>query len=252
MLQYMSGIEIGRSRGKSKSSSKPGKVNKASRKKALKNFKGGLKKLSKMSPKEQIQYAKSLKKKYSPLNKMRMQKAIREQRKKELQIEQGEPFSVEMPPTPQGEEFVDQEGEQDEQNGVDEINEAEFPNEEGSPESESEGEGMGDNMLHYPGFSGSLSKEKKRAKIDRKKSKSELTRAKGTSKIEKAKAKSIKAEKGGSGKGKELLDTAKSLLSKGGDEEKAPEQSFFEKNKMLILGGGAVAVLGIVMLMKKK
>lgn len=271
----MSGIEIGRSRRKSSGGSrsggakkamrKAGKVAKSSRKQALKSYKGALKNLKKLSPAEQVKATKALTKKLSPLNKVRVQKEIRRARKRELEIEQGEPFNVDMPAEPQAEQFVDDTEDTAEEQGIDEVNEPEFEGEAGEsePDSEEQGEGMnglfGDEHTIFPammsGKSASIRRDKKRAKVEGKKAKADTKRAKGEAKKMKAQAKIDKANRPKTGKGSELLDkaidTAKGF-AKGGKEESAPEPTFFEKNKMLIIGGGAVVALGLFMAMRKK
>jgi len=111
-------------------------------------------------------------------------------------------------------------------------------------------------------------KEKKQAKIEKKKAKTELKKAKATAKINR----STRERKSGKDMFADVLDSAKKGLAvykdfKGGgsgetDNEAGsgsgermanPEsESFFAKNKTMLLIGGAGLVVGAILLLKKK
>lgn len=109
---------------------------------------------------------------------------------------------------------------------------------------------------------------KKAAKTEKKQSKADLRRAKGEAKIAKGEAKKIKAEKGQKTTFQDVIggitDVAGAATGVIGaikgdgatdqtSVEPVKEPSFFEKNKMAILIGGGVLVIGaIVLAMKKK
>lgn len=259
-LEYLNGI--GASRKRSGGGSRGG----AARKRAATQggkMKGQLRRVVKAAPKNPIaaaRMAKQLMKKHSPLNAIRIKKALKQSRQRAVFEETGEPMFVEseqLEPQDAPQEIQDAADEM-EAEGIEEVDAQEFDGP-GTPDSEEGGADMGviypDDMTAISGKKArekrKLKSEKKTAKTDKKKASAELKRAKGQAKLEKAKA--------GGGKFKEsfdkALDTAGKFLDKkkgGEDDEKAPEPSFFEKNKMLIIGGGAALLIGGFLLMRKK
>ena len=206
-------------------------------------------------------------KKFSPLAKARLLKYAMEQKRRAKFAVENEPLFSEFPMENEESTFID--------DGEQEVDRSEFDMD-GSPDSENGGEEMG---LIYPGseVNGIFSnlkarrKEKHDAKIEKRKAKSENKRSKADARRTKAQAKLEKGlRKGQGGAFDKVLDTAKSFSNKGGDDSEssdsgsgsssrqsdpslpAPtEKSFIEKNGML-LGIGAVAVLGFMVLGKKK
>lgn len=251
----MSGVEIGRAKRKSGGAprkARPKKQTRATKKALKKTFKSTLKDLDKLKPSEQLKKARAIYKNMSPLNQMRMKKALKEARKKELQIEQGEPFNIEMPETPESAEFVEEGMEQAEESGEAEVNEPEFPEAEGTPDSEEEGEGMGVQLFPESLSGKAERKARKQAKTEKIKAKASAKTASGEAKKMRAQAKQTKAEKGGGGAWKDIAEAGKGLLKKDEGGAPAPEPSWFEKNKMLVIGGGALLLVGGFMLMRKK
>jgi len=259
MLTYLNGVGAVRRRKSGASTSR------ATRRAGAGKFKGALKKLSKLPPGRAVKTARQMIKKASPLNKIRIKKALKQTRVREVMEEAGEPLMLE--PAQTSPDFIQEQQAEAEAEGEAEVTEQEFPESSGSADDEQGGPNMPDDAIeemagigvYYPveisGKKGrekrQLKKEKKQAKTDKTKAKSELKRAKGQAKLEKARA--------GGGKFKEsfdkALDTAGKFLDKkkGGGEEEAPAPSFFEKNKtMLIIGGVAVLGIGAFMMMKKK
>lgn len=228
-------------------------------------FKGALKKVTNvLPPVVAARAAKKLMQKSSPLNAIRIKKALKESRKRAVFQDAGEPLMIEQEIAPVETEIMEQ-ADQEIRDGENEVMEQEFPDAEGTPDSETDGADMG---VIFPDIQISgkaerkqrrqLKAEKKQAKTEKKKATAELRRARGQAKL-------IKAEKGG-GSGQFLqqgLDIAKGFISKkqgGGDvtettdsgTSQPTQESFFQKNKMLILGGGALLLLGGAFLLKRK
>jgi hypothetical protein len=265
-LEYLNGL--GRSKKSSGSGSGASKrqnrkaVNKASAKK----YKGALKKIVKMAPTNPVQaqrMAKGLVKKYSPLNKMRVKKALKQQRQRQSFEEQGEPFIKEVENETEELQQIEAQAEEQEMEGELEVNEPEMENTEETQTEE--GDEIG---VFYPdefgGFAGqrkTLKKEKAQSKTAKRGAKTEKTKNKGEATKLKAQARLDKARAGG-GKFKDsfdkLLDTGGKFLDrkKGGaeDGDEKPKSNFFEDNKTLIIGGGLglVALLFLPKLMKSK
>jgi len=252
MLTYLNGIGAPRRR-KSSGGASPART---TRRAGAGKFKGALQKLSKLPPAQAVRMARKIVKKASPLNKIRIKKALKQTRVREVMEEQGEPLMLDTAQA--SPDFINQENAEEQAEGAEEVNEEEFPEPADSEEIIEENADL--SGVYYPAeITGKarkekkqLKKEKKTAKTDKTKAKSELKRSKGQAKLERAKA--------GGGKFKEsfdkALDTAGKFLDKkkaGAGEEDTKEPSFFEKNKtMLIVGGVAVLGLGAFMMMKKK
>ena len=265
-LQYLSGI--GANRKRSSSGGGGGRKSQAKRSgPGASKYKGALRRIVKAAPKNPVaaaRAAKNLMRKHSPLNAIRIKKTLRQTRQRQVFEEQGEPLFVEqeqLEPQDAPQE-IDNYAEDAQSEGVEEVDAQEFDTA-GSPDDEDSGADMGviypDDMSALSGKrsdkkqakkASSAKGQKKAAKTDKTKAKSELKRSKGQAKLEKAKA--------GGGKFKEsfdkALDTAGKYLDKGkgGDAADEKEPTWFEKNKMLVIGGGAALLIGGFLLMKKK
>ena len=128
--------------------------------------------------------------------------------------------------------------------------------------------------VYYPSSIGGKADRKARreAKIEKKKSKTDIRKAKAQLKLDKGEAKKMRAgreRKSGRDMFKDVVDSAKEGLSvysqfKGGGDpqsnmpnirtgEETGEQTFFEKNKtMLIVGGAGLLVAGFLLMKNKK
>ena len=266
-LEYLNGL--GRSKKSSGSGSGGGSkrqnrkaVNQASAKK----YKGALKKIVKMAPTNPVQatrMAKGLVKKYSPLNKMRVKKALKQQTQRQSFEEQGEPFIKEVEVENEAFNDIEAQAQDQEQEGEIEVNEPEMENTEETQTEEGDEIGVfyPDNFGGFAGQRKSLKKEKAQSKTGKRNAKADKTKGKGEANKLKAQAKLEKARAGG-GKFKDsfdkLLDTGGKFLDrkKGGEDgaDEKPKSNFFEDNKMLIIGGGLglVALLVLPKLMKSK
>ena len=246
MLSYLNGI------GRSRKSSGGGSDNRVK------------KIFSKLPPARAVQVIKKAMAQHTPLNQIRIQKAVRQKVNRETFKEAGEPFVLTEKPNVYPNEFIDNNEDSAENAGFREVDETEF-NTPGAPDSEDGGEDIG---IIYPGVSGTFKEkrkvqvEKKKANVDIKKAKASAKTAKGTSKQTRAEAKGTRAGRERSGKGAELLnktlDTASEYLLKkkgGSAESEAPEaskNSFFDTYKMPILIGGAGLVALMLFKGKKK
>lgn len=243
-LEYLNGIGASRRKsggggGGSRKAAKPQRSRAVS--KAAK-YKGALKRVVKAAPKNPIaaaRMAKQMVKKHSPLNAVRIKKALRQERQRAVFEESGEPLFVDreqLEPQDAPAE-IENEIENEESQGIEEVNEPENDAPGSADSNTDEGDEMGvifpDN---YPAISGKQRKAKKAAKTDKKKASADAKRTKSQAKLEKAKS--------GAGKFSAFvnkgLDTANKYLDKKGaaPEEKEEKKSFVEENKGLLIGGG--------------
>ena len=272
MLNYLNGIGAPRRKSGQRSSGGGSAAPARAARRAAGTFKGALRPIMKAAPKNPQQAARMAKRmmktaaKTSPLNAMRIKKAIKQSRQRAIMQDAGEPLYVEPQyiPTELDDASLDETAA-----GIEEVNQDEFNDADTGGENMDDGDtdaidAAAEIGLFYPGgaeFGASKKRQekkaasakgqKKAAKTDKKKASADAKRAKGQARLEKARS--------GGGRFKEsfdkALDTAGKFLDKpkgksGEDEEKQP--SFFEKNKMLIIGGGAAALLGIFLLTRKK
>jgi len=273
-LEYLNGI--GASKRKSGGSSSGGgkakrqnakRVNQA----AAKKYKGALKRIVKAAPTNPVQAARMSKKllsKYSPLNQMRMKKALKQQTHRQSFEESGEPFNVDLP-NDEVQNEVFNEASEEMEGGEMEVNAPEMENTEETQTDSGEDSGEEMGVIYPDGFGGMLSGkrsdkkadkksktakgQKKAAKTDKKKAGAEAKRTKSQAKLERAKQ--------GGGKFKDsfdkALDTAGKFLDKkkGGDQDESETKpSFFEQYKtpLILAGVGLAAAIILPKVLKTK
>lgn len=258
-LSYLNGIGGPRRQAKKAAKKAAKKSGSTSRKGG--RHKGALKRIIKVAPKNPVAAARMAKKvirKSSPLNAIRIKKAITQERQRAI-FEQGEPMTADEMEINQGggeDNFQDQNESQGEEQEFDVNEEAENEGaDDMNADAQEEEIGCADigGLLYPVAINGKQRKAKKAAKTDKKKASAEAKRTKSQAKLEKAKQ--------GTGKFSALLnkglDTAGKYLDKGKGgaekEEKEEKPSFFAENKGLIIGGGlgVAALLLLPKLLKK-
>lgn len=246
-LEYLNGIGGPRRQAK-KAAKKSGSVSKKGGR-----HKGALKRIVKAAPKNPVAAARMAKKvirKSSPLNAIRIKKALTQERQRAI-FEQGEPMTTDEMDINQSGGGEESEGAfADENTGADSEEMDYITNEEAD---NTGADDMNDAMeeeigcidmggLLYPAeIGGKQRKAKKAAKTSNKQAKGDSKKLKAQAKLEKAKQ--------GSGKFSALvnkgLDTAGKYLDKGKNAASAVEKdeapakgNFLEENKGLLIGGG--------------